>query len=180
MELFSERFKSLVKEFLNSDNTFIGTITSVHQDEFTEEVLTRDDLVLLEVAAETRNAIGEALKGLAANLHLLDKLPAEIQRRFTNMARSYAKDGHYTQLIKLFKNALKYLAENRVRAEGDDCFLVKGNTSNHRLIKNDYGWQCDCDLFLGRGKYAGRAGECSHVQAIKLSGPTSKQSATER
>lgn len=38
-----------------------------------------------------------------------------------------------------------------------------------RVIKNDSSYSCDCDLFNGRNQFEGKADECSHIQAVKIS-----------
>lgn len=167
MELFSERFKTLITGYLNSENPYAGTITSVFQDDFTEQVLKRDDVVLLKIGQENRDQVREVLSGLAANIKLLDRLSPAVRRGFTELARDYAKSDSLTQLKKLFKNALKYLAEGRVEQVDSQTFRVSGDTNEHSVTHSE-GWACDCDLFNGTGSFEGNAGECSHIQSAKL------------
>jgi hypothetical protein len=86
------------------------------------------------------------------------------------MAKNYAQAAQYTQLKKLFKNAILYLAENKVEKVDNLTFNVIGNTDKHSVKKTENDWLCDCDLFNGRGEFENNAGECSHIQASKLSG----------
>ena len=80
--------------------------------------------------------------------------------------RKYFDDNCFVQIEKLFKNALVYLNEKRVNKLDKDTFLVIGNSKKHKVSSS----KCDCDLFNGVGVYTGNAGECSHVQAVKLFG----------
>ncbi len=169
MELFSEQFKQLVSSYLNTQNPYAGTISSVYRNTFTEAILGRDDIILLKVAENNRQQIREALSGLAANLTLLGRISPTVQGGVTKMARAYADAAAYLQLKKLFKNAIKYLAEDRLRATTPNGFLVEGDTQPHQVSRDDHGsWRCDCDLNNGRGKFKDNAGECSHIQAVKL------------
>lgn len=167
MELFSDRFKTLIMGYLNSDNPYAGTITSVFQDAFTEQVLKRDDVVLLKIGQENRDQIREVLSGLAANIKLLHRLSPAVQQGLTEMARDYAKSNSLTQLKKLFKNTIKYLAEGKVEQVDSHTFRVRGNTNEHSVTHTE-GWACDCDLYNGTGSYEGNSGECSHIQSAKL------------
>jgi nucleoside-triphosphatase len=54
MELFSDRFKALALNYLNSTNTFIGTISKIYEDEFIKSVKGRSDIVLIEITPENR------------------------------------------------------------------------------------------------------------------------------
>lgn len=167
MELFSDKFKTLIASYLNSDNFYAGTITSVFHDDFTERVLGRDDVVLLNINQDNREQAREVLDVLAGNVGLLNKLSPKVQQGLTEMARNYAKSGSFLQLKKLFKNAIKYLAEGKIRRVDDHTFQVSGNTNEHTVTHNE-GWGCDCDLFRGAGDFADNAGECSHIQSAKL------------
>lgn len=168
MELFSERFKRLIQEYLGSGNPYAGTITSVYQDEFTQEVLGQEDIILLKVAEANRQQVQEILNGLAASMPLLEQLSPPLQAGVTEMAKKYANTSSYTQLKKLFNNAVKYLAEGRVSQSSPNSFLVKGNDQDHEVTKATDTMECDCDLFNGRGGFVDNAGECSHIQAVKL------------
>jgi nucleoside-triphosphatase THEP1 len=49
MELLSNRFQELVTEYLNAENPFLGTISKVYSNDFTEEIKRRDDVTLIEL-----------------------------------------------------------------------------------------------------------------------------------
>jgi hypothetical protein len=95
-------------------------------------------------------------------------LPA-VQKAIVEMGGAYLGDGNYTYFKKLFKNAVPYIAEGRIRRLDDGGFLVEGNTNDHHVTVADEGaMACDCDLFNGRGKFEGQEGECSHIQTATL------------
>lgn len=167
MELFSDKFKTLIVSYLNSDNPFAGTITSVFHDDFTEQVLGRDDVVLLNINQDNREQAREVLDGLAVNIKLLQRLSPAVQQGITEMARGYAKSNSLTQLKKLFKNTIKYLANERIEQVDAHTFRIRGNANEHCVTRSD-GWTCDCCLFNGTGSFEGNPGECSHVQSAKL------------
>lgn len=54
MQLFSDDFKKLVEKYLNSENIVLSTLTSVYEDGFTQSILTRDDVYLVEISEENR------------------------------------------------------------------------------------------------------------------------------
>ena len=63
MQLFSDSFKNLVDGYLNTDNPFIGTISSVYQDDFIEKVLSRDDIILLNITESNRDSMVDIIRG---------------------------------------------------------------------------------------------------------------------
>jgi hypothetical protein len=99
---------------------------------------------------------------------MLTGLSPEMQQTVIELGTAYLRENNFTCFKKLFKNAIPYVAQNRiVRVDGG--FWVEGNTNNHHItIAEDERLICDCDLFHGRGKFAGRSGDCSHLQAAAL------------
>lgn len=57
MELFSKKFKSLVKKFLNSKNIFIATLTSVYEDKFIQQLKNRKDILIINLNENNRKAV---------------------------------------------------------------------------------------------------------------------------
>lgn len=167
MELYSQRFKKLVGQYLDQADIYIGTITSSYQDDFTEEIRGRDDIALLNVRPDNREILSDILACFAANLPAITKLSQAERARLTSVARVYARDEAYVQLRKLFKNAVVYVAEKRVRRD-DDTWKVRGNHREHIVIGTSGSMSCDCDLYNGLNQFEGRAGECSHIQAVRL------------
>jgi nucleoside-triphosphatase THEP1 len=62
MELFSERFKELVNNYLIAPNNFIGTIPSAYDDEFIMKVKARTDVMLIEITPENRERKYEEIR----------------------------------------------------------------------------------------------------------------------
>lgn len=57
MQLYSNEFRSLVEEYLDTQNDFAATITSVYSDEFTTRIFNRDDILLFHLTDINRNEI---------------------------------------------------------------------------------------------------------------------------
>ncbi len=171
MQLLSSRLKQQISNYLNAQNFFIGTITNDYTDDFIEEILSRNDVVLLTVDADNRDQVVAVLKSLALNVKYLDALSQAQAETIISMARDYAASDQYTQLHKMISNTLRYVAECRVRRAGDLEFNVVGRSKNHVVIVKDRSLMCDCHLFNGLGKYSGHAGECSHIQSTKVMFP---------
>lgn len=57
MELFSEPFKALVDGYLSQPNFFVGTLSSVYNDEFTDSLKPRDDIEIVTLTFDNRDII---------------------------------------------------------------------------------------------------------------------------
>lgn len=62
MELFSQKFKELVRHYLKSKNDFIGTISSVYEDELIDEIKKNPDVEILTITPENREHLYDDLK----------------------------------------------------------------------------------------------------------------------
>jgi nucleoside-triphosphatase len=170
MQLFSDLFKQKIRDYLDAPNFYAGTITNVYEDDFTREILERNDVVLLRATVENRERMEDVLSCLAKNISLVDMLDANARAYLLELAQEYAVNGSFIQMKKLFGNAIKYVAENKV-SKKEQGYLVIGNNNEHLVSTAGAGeLLCDCDLFNGRGVYENQAGECSHIQAVKLYG----------
>ena len=70
MELYSDSFKALVNDYLEKPNPLIGTLSSVYNDEFTEELRKRDDVEIIQVTLENRDALkNELISRIAKYVH---------------------------------------------------------------------------------------------------------------
>jgi nucleoside-triphosphatase len=58
MELYSSAFRGLVRNYLEMPNHFIGTLTSVYEDDFTAELASRPDLMIFNLTLENRDSLG--------------------------------------------------------------------------------------------------------------------------
>jgi hypothetical protein len=130
---------------------------------------TPDGVIALALTPENHEELAGALSALLSSLRMYQSLPPAQQTAVYDLARGYAAAGQISPLRKLFQNTLIYLAEHRYEPTSAGMFAVKGLTRIHTVFVNDGVWSCDCDLANGRGKYVGHAGECSHIQTIKLS-----------
>ncbi|MES2971296.1 MAG: nucleoside-triphosphatase [Patescibacteria group bacterium] len=168
MQLYSEKFKSLLKKYLDASNDFIGTITIVYHNELTQQILARPDILLFNISVAKRKAVSECIQSSLQNRRQFNDLPQNLQSHTLKYARQYLASGSYISFIKLFHQALKYFLNNKVQARSNISFLVKGNTSDHELIFiSNHDWGCDCPLSNGQKPFAKR-GDCSHVQAVRL------------
>jgi nucleoside-triphosphatase len=61
MELHSDCFKVLVEECLSATNPFIGTLSSVYGDEFTDTLRARADVEIIEVTTKNRDNLADVL-----------------------------------------------------------------------------------------------------------------------
>ncbi|MDB5161224.1 MAG: putative NTPase [Candidatus Saccharibacteria bacterium] len=57
MELYSEQFKNLVQGYLDSSNPFVGTLSSVYHDDFTDSLRQRMDVDIVEITPDNRDEI---------------------------------------------------------------------------------------------------------------------------
>lgn len=62
MELYSKRFKELVRHYLNSTNNFIGTISSVYEDELIDEIKANPSIEIINITLENRDQLYHDLK----------------------------------------------------------------------------------------------------------------------
>lgn len=169
MQLFSEKFQQLATAYLDSDNDFIGTISSIYEHSFIDEVLKHKDILLCTVTPDNRDGLKAALQAALAHREQLNHLAGQQQERVLELARNYLATGEFTSLRKLFNNAIVYVANEKLEKLNNTEFAVNGNHARHIVLKQDLGYSCDCDLFNGRGEFTNQAGECSHVQVVKLS-----------
>jgi nucleoside-triphosphatase THEP1 len=168
MQLYSQRFKELAAIYLRAGNHFLGTITSVYEDEFVKTIKARQDILLCEVTPENRAKLEQGLACLLHRRDMFGALPPAVQQAVIAMGTSYLQADDYVRFKKLFKNAILYVAKGRIHREGGG-YLVKGLTHDHHVRVTGSGTMtCDCDLFQGRAEFTGMQGECSHIQAVTL------------
>jgi nucleoside-triphosphatase len=61
IELFSEKFKGLVNNYLDSSNNFIGTMANNFESYFRDSVLSREDIKVVVVTPENRDGLEKEL-----------------------------------------------------------------------------------------------------------------------
>lgn len=167
MQAFSKKFLETVIELLNSNSNILATI--VHDPEpWSIQFKTNNQTILVQVSELNRDLLPKLLKTIYENSIYFHKLKPKQQKLAVIIAKQYFAGQKYIQISKLFKNAIPYLVQGKVRTE-EDNFKVTGNKDEHIVKQINRGFVCDCDLFNGRGQYIKSAGECSHIQAVKLS-----------
>lgn len=168
MQLYSNEFRSLVETYLDAPNDFLATITSVYSDEFTKNILGRDDIVLFQLTVANRNQIKKSLSIALHNNGLFSELSTAIQKAVVEYANKYLNKDSFISFNKLFTNAIRYFLEGRISAVDADTYTVKGNTNEHLVrFKPMNGLSCDCPLSNGKEPYD-EPMECSHIQAVQL------------
>lgn len=170
MQMLSPRFVESVNSLFESGRHLLATIR--HGDEWTEPYKQHPDALVIEVTEENREKLPAVLETMFLRMEHLDALIAAQEHDVMRMAREYLQAGAFIQLQKLFKQALAYVVQGRVRQTTKEEWVVTGNHGDHqvRLSVKTRSGSCDCDLFLGAGIYKGRAGECSHIQAARIAG----------
>lgn len=168
MQLYAEKFKTLVSTYLDSNNDYLGTITAVFEHPFVSEVKKRTDVLLCTVTPDNRQELSVVLSDALVSRGIFNSLPAEQQLTLLELARKYLQAGHYISLKKLFRNALKYISEHSASKTGDNTFSVQGDHDSHQVNKVGQDYQCDCDFFNGRNQFKDRPGECSHIQVVRI------------
>lgn len=168
MQLYAERFETLVSTYLGSNNDYVGTITAVFDHPFVSEVKRRSDVLLCTVTPGNRQELKVVLSAALANRDIFNNLPAGQQLTLLELARKYLQADHYISLKKLFHNALKYISEHKASRTGDNTFSVQGDHDSYQVNKVGQNYQCDCDFFNGRKQFKDRPGECSHIQVVKI------------
>lgn len=168
MQMLSPAFKQVVDAVFASSASLLATIR--HGDEWTWPYISRPDVVVVEVNERIRDALPGLLVTMVRALPLVAQLTADQRALCLDMARSYMKEARITQVRKLFHNALKYVLDGRVqRMEAEWHIRGDHDTRVVRVLPDGlYGYACTCDLYQGQGEYVGAPGECSHIQAVKL------------
>lgn len=168
MQVLSTQFRKLVENYLNAKNDFIATLTSAYTDEFIDKIKSLGSVTIIELTLENRKNVEEILQIITSSLDKVKKLSPPQQQLFERLMKIYINKGQYIQLKKLFNNALIYILEDKVIKIHPNVYMVKGNNCDHRVIKETTNWECDCDLFTGKGEFINQQRECSHIQSVKL------------
>lgn len=80
MQLFSQNFRKLVLQFLNSSNTCLMTLSSIYEDDFIRSLKTRDDIILVEIMPENREEKKFFIKQLLLKIEKAKKYVLEPER----------------------------------------------------------------------------------------------------
>lgn len=166
MQLYSRVFRKLVEQYLKSSNDFMGTISSVYEDDLTEYIRKRKDVIVFALDANNRSHVSKAIKVALERRGLFNTLPSRTRISICDLARKYIDLRQYDSLYKLFNNTIVYVHDKRLSKIDNRHFEVKGFTANHivALLPNEK-FECDCPLFVGEGN---GTKECSHIQSVML------------
>jgi len=166
IQLLSKKFIQQLDRLFTSGSNLLTTIH--FNDNRVEKYKKNPKTILFEVSEENREILPVVLLDIFGNIKYLNQFTENQKDKIRETVRKYAKEGKFLEIRKLFKNALGYLLKKRITSLGNSNFEVCGDHGKYKVTKvNDDNYKCECDFFLGKGKYK-KAGECSHIQAIKL------------
>jgi len=167
MQAFSQRFLETVSEILTSNSNVLASIV-FDPEPWSIKFKTNDHVILIHVSKSNRNELPRVLQTIYDNSDYFHKLTPKQREFVIRLAKEYFDNEKYIQVSKLFKNAIPYVVQEKINGKSSK-FKVEGNTRQHFVKQEKDKFLCDCDLFNGRGQYGELAGECSHIQAVKLS-----------
>lgn len=167
MQAFSQKFLETINNVLNSDTNILATIV-YDPEPWSIQFKTNHQVILVQVSQLNRDILPKLLHAIYDSSIYLLQLNRKQQKQILTTTRVYFDEQKYTQIGKLFRNAIPYLIQGKVE-QITNKFIIRGNTNMHAVLLKNNQYLCDCDLFNGRGKYRGYSGECSHIQAVKLS-----------
>lgn len=168
MQLLSQKFSAALEATMRSEADVIATIHA--SDERLARYREDPRHILLEVTAENRGMMPEVLSAIARQLPLFARLDARQREIVRTLVMQYVREARLVQLQKLMSHALPYVVDGNITELTPGRWRVAGRHGAHDVARGENGaYTCDCDLFNGRECYEGQAGECSHVQAAKIS-----------
>lgn len=167
MQSFSSKFMSTVDHLLNSDANILATIV-YDPEPWSIAFKEHPEVVLVEVTKENRDELPKLLNLIFDASDLYKQLSEKQKIMLREWMKKYFKEGKFMQIKKIFGNAIGYVVGEKVNSLGNGKYLVTGKTKPHELTVTKELVKCDCDLFNGKGEYVSNAGECSHIQAVKL------------
>lgn len=168
IQLLSPSFTFALERAFGSSIDLIATIH--RKDDRLAEYRNSPLATLLEVTEENRDMLPAVLVALARNRQHINRLSGGQWRVFRRLLLRYAVDARLLQIQKLANNAAQYVVDAKV-VPVDDHWTIAGRHGDHHVAAQDDGYICDCDLFNGKGKYAGNAGEVlAHTGCPNLAG----------
>lgn len=168
MQLLSREFKSLLSNYLNSDKTFLASVSKVYESGEIDFLISHKDSLLFSLTESNRGNVEEAMNAVLQNARYIKDLPISVEYTISELAKKYLYEENYTAFCKLFNNAIHYFKDRKVSRLDVTAFNVGGNHGSHSvMLNNEHDWECDCALANGQKPYC-RASECSHYQAVVL------------
>lgn len=104
MQLFSEKFKSLVLQYLDSQNTCLATLSYVFEDDFIKNIKERNDIIMVEISAENREEKEKFISQLLRKIEKARKYFSEPERFTTGTSKVELKSEHGTRNLILADN----------------------------------------------------------------------------
>jgi len=101
MQLFSNKFKKLVLQYLNSPNTCMTTLSNVFEDDFTKSLKERHDIILVEISTEDREEKEKFLVQLLKKIEKAKRYIAEPERFKINGHKVELQSEHGTRNLVL-------------------------------------------------------------------------------
>jgi nucleoside-triphosphatase len=166
IQLLSPAFTTALDHVFNSKADMIATIH--YSDEHLAPYRNSPHAVLLQVTPENRDMLPGALATLAKQRQHIKQLEPAQQTVFFSLFRHYVNENKPTQLQKLTDNAIDYVLNHQVKQSDSTTWEVAGRHGSYHVSLADDSYSCTCDLYNGRGNYAGQAGDCSHIQAVMI------------
>jgi len=152
--------------FQDDDAAVLATIVK-EREPFAEEFRSSEYVWEILVTIQNRDLLPPILTTLLLNRAYYTQLNLEERKRFLKLARERCEQEQWMQLRKLVTNALVYSAGRRYKKIGSNIFEVRGDHGTYTVSKDRYP-HCICSLARGDAGY--EAGECSHVQTLKVVG----------
>lgn len=167
MQILSANFLQAIRKTFSSDVNIFATIR--YGDDWTKEFTDREGVITFILTEENRTSIEEYITAaLKADAYIKKLNPSQIAEVY-RLAKSFLANDQYIQFKKLFNQSVKYVVDNRVQKENETSYIVQGFHGGYEVNMEEGKWECTCDLFNGRGDFVGKAGDCSHIFASKLS-----------
>lgn len=166
-------FLPLMQRLLDSDHDVLGTIV-FDPEPWAEKIKNDPRVILLALSKENRDALPQILEHIFSWSNKLEGLDAAIANRALALLREYLEKGQSIQIEKLFSSALDYVRQplpSRGQDEsGNPIYDIRGK-HDVRIVTahlQSGTYLCTCPLNRGEGRYVGQAGECSHIQTVKM------------
>lgn len=173
MQAFSQRFIDIIKKILVTNIPILGVIV-LDDKPWVKEIKNNDSVLILAVTELNREELIPPLVAIFNSISNLQKLKEDKQVIARNLLYKYLKEGNYLQVKKFCSNAINYFLENKISKGAEDqksiTYIMKGIHLEH-IVKYDKvanSYSCDCDLYKGLNQYKAMAGECAHIQSVKL------------
>ena len=165
IQMLSDNFKKELDRLFLSEKNLLATIH--YKDDQVRKYREDNNVIVLEVTDVNRDLLPNVLINIFENTDKLGQLTDTQRVSVVESLKTYLSESKFIEARKLFKNVLIYLLESRIKPLDGIRFEVSGNHGKYVVTNTKGGYKCECDFFLGRNSYK-EAGECSHIQAVKL------------